>query len=108
MSSKGDMKMSLRLMTWQDSARSHFDLQESAHIFMSKVFEEFQLAVGSFRQYRRGERLHDLLHSNGLLGELVFGRADESISIFQWTSQRWSPTRLDRTLPFPRAADLCI
>jgi hypothetical protein len=40
---------------------------------MSKMLEELQLAVGSFGEDRGGKGFHDLLHSYGLLGELVFG-----------------------------------
>ena len=81
MSSSGDIKMSLRLMTWRYSVRNHIDLINYAHIFVSKVFEEFQLAVGPFGQDWGRERLHDLFHRHRLLGELVFGRAYRTISI---------------------------
>lgn len=39
---------------------------------MAQVFEEFQLAVCSFRQDRSTEGFHDLLDRNGLASELVF------------------------------------
>ena len=45
---------------------------------MSKMFEEFELSIGSFRQDRCGERFHYLLHSHRLAGQLVFGRAISS------------------------------
>lgn len=49
----------------------------ASYILMSQVLEKFQLTVSSLGQNRRAERLHDLLYSNGLSGQLIFGRALE-------------------------------
>jgi len=46
----------------------------SPYVFVSQVFEEFELAVCSLRKDRGTEWLHDLLDSHRLAGELVFGR----------------------------------
>jgi hypothetical protein len=47
---------------------------------MTEVFEELQLSVGSLRQDRRAEGLHDLLDSDILVRELVSSGADETES----------------------------
>ena len=52
------------------------------YVFMSEMFQQFQLSVCSFRQDRRAEGLHDLLHRHGLAGKLVFCG----------TARRWSVT----------------
>ena len=46
----------------------------ASYILMSQVLEQFQLTVGSLGQNWRTERLHDLLYSNRLSGQLIFGR----------------------------------
>jgi hypothetical protein len=43
----------------------------TAHIFMPQVLEEFEFAVCAFRQNRGAEGFHNLLHSDGLAGQLV-------------------------------------
>lgn len=39
------------------------------------MLQQLQLTVGSFRKDWRAERLHDLLDSHWLLGQLVLGGA---------------------------------
>jgi hypothetical protein len=76
------MNMSLRLITWEKSAKSPALISSTTtHIFVPKMLEEFQLAVGSFGEDRGGKGLHDLLDRHRLLGELVFGGAVILISI---------------------------
>lgn len=79
------------------------------HIFVPKMLEEFQLAVGAFGEDRGGKGLHDLLDRDGLLSELVFGGARILISILTFIfrlSRRH--TKPDQMPPCPQAADLCI
>jgi len=45
---------------------------------MSEVLQQLQFSVGSLRQDGCAERLHNLLHSDGLICELIFGRAYET------------------------------
>ena len=42
-----------------------------AHIFVSEVLQELQLSVCALGQDWSAERLHDLLDSHGLVGELI-------------------------------------
>jgi hypothetical protein len=76
MSSRGEMKMSLKLMI---CPASEFALQTCcfwyAHILVPEMLEELQLAVCALRQDRSAEWLHNLLDSHGLAGELVLRRA---------------------------------
>ena len=44
---------------------------------MTKVLEELQLSVCSFRQDWSAERLHNLLDCHRLAGQLVFGRTTQ-------------------------------
>ena len=44
----------------------------SSYVFVAQMFEEFQLSVGPLGKNRSAERLHDLLHSHSLTGELIF------------------------------------
>lgn len=47
---------------------------------MSQVLEQLELTVGAFGQDRRAERLHNLLDSHGLVGELVLCRTVSIVS----------------------------
>ena len=76
MSSRGEMKMSLRLMTCGTS-QMHWSSEKkfsNTHILMPQMLQELQLAVGAFGKDRCAERLHDLLDSNSLVCELVLCR----------------------------------
>ena len=75
-SSSGEMKMSLKLMTCKFSATPffcHFLCQ--SYILMLKMLQELQLSIRPLRQDRRAERFHNLLHRHRLSGELILGRA---------------------------------
>lgn len=74
MSSSGEMKMSLRLMTWhivRDVSHVSF---RTAHILVPQMLEELQFSVCSLGEDGGAEGLHDLLDGYGLAGELVLGR----------------------------------
>jgi len=75
MSSSGEMKMSLRLMTLAVSVGAPLVLERATNILVPEVLEELELTVCSLRQDRSAEWLHDLLHGDGLAGELILGRA---------------------------------
>jgi hypothetical protein len=45
------------------------------HVLVTEMLEQLQLSVGSLRQDRRAEWLHDLLDRHGLAGQLVARRA---------------------------------
>ena len=75
-SSSGEMKMSLKLMTCGCSAdRRISSSSATAYVLMLEMLQQLQLAVCSLRQDRRAEGFHDLLHRNRLSGELVLRRA---------------------------------
>jgi hypothetical protein len=81
MSSKGEMKMSLKLMTYW-AVSSHLTQEwlnavfvSKSYILMPQVFEQLQLSVCSLGQDRCAEGLHNLLDSDRLSCELIFGRA---------------------------------
>jgi hypothetical protein len=83
MSSSGEMKMSLKLMTCARQicfpvARRH------AHVFVLEVLEELQLAVCALGQDWGTERLHNLLYGHGLVRELISsGTAEPSVQSLQ-------------------------
>ena len=45
----------------------------ATYVLVPYMFEEFELAVGALGKYRGAERLHNLLDSDGLSSEGVFG-----------------------------------
>jgi hypothetical protein len=45
------------------------------HVLVSEMLEQLQLAVGTFREDRSAEGLHDLLDGDRLAGQLVSRRA---------------------------------
>jgi len=75
MSSNGEMKMSLRLMTLAVSVEAPLILERATNILVPEVLQELELTVCSLRQDRSAKWLHDLLHGDGLAGELILGRA---------------------------------
>lgn len=94
MSSRGEMKMSLREMTCvapQPLARPNHpgtagfttntasqragDVRTGAYIFVSEMLEQLQLAIRPLSEYRRAKGLHNLLDGDILVGELVSRRA---------------------------------
>jgi hypothetical protein len=80
--------------------------RRSAHIFVPEMLEKFQLAVCALRQDWGAERLHDLLDSHGLAGELILGRA---VLMLMYVSATvgFRHTRRDQRLPCLRAAGQC-
>lgn len=111
MSSSGEIKMSLRLMTWKVSIRppNHPSGPSHTHILMSKVLEEFKFAVCTLGQYRSAEGLHDLLHCHRLAGELIFCRAVCAI-LADMNAARCREvivTKRDQRRPFQRVASRC-
>lgn len=132
MSSRGEMKISLREMTcespnvsmerrvsssassWLDDAMRWSDSLESAYIFVSEMLEQLQLAVRPLSEHRRAKGLHDLLDGDILVGELVSRRAiwrGRGKSQLARIASKRKPkmeggnklTRQDQTLPCPRA-----
>ena len=76
MSSSGEMKMSLRLMTCHPlGPHSQISPSRAAHILVSEVLEKLQFAVCALGENRGAERFHDLLDGDGLVGELILRRA---------------------------------
>lgn len=73
MSSRGEMKMSLRLIIYRLSRYARKGL-EWTNVFMAEVLEQLELTIGSFRQDWGAKGFHDLLDSDRLVGELVFCR----------------------------------
>lgn len=45
------------------------------HVLVTQMLEQLQLSVGTLRQNRCAEGLHDLLDRHGLAGQLVARRA---------------------------------
>jgi hypothetical protein len=76
---------------------------------MTEVFEELQLSVGSLRQDRRAEGLHDLLDSDILVRELVSSGAVSASLVpaiaHARSLQTVERTRRDRKHPYQRAGD---
>jgi len=77
MSSSGEMKMSLKLITFGASACSFACIVVHPYILMTQMFEKLQFSVGAFRQDRGAERFHYFLDGDSLTGELIFRRAIE-------------------------------
>jgi hypothetical protein len=73
-SSRGEMKMSLRLMTY-GGVSTEIDIAGLgvANILVLQVLEKLQFSVCALRQDGGAEGLHDLLDGHGLVGELVLG-----------------------------------
>ena len=74
MSSKGEMKTSLRLMIWREresAGEIRKRRSRETDVFVLDVLKKFQLAIGAFGEDRRAEGLHDLLDSNGCACELI-------------------------------------
>jgi hypothetical protein len=74
MSSRGEMKMSLKLMTcylFSEAAHAVIKSGASSYVLMAQVLQELQLAVCALGQNGCAERLHDLLDCDGRRGELI-------------------------------------
>lgn len=81
MSSSGEMKMSLRLMTLGHLA---IILEGTSglwtHIFMTEVLQQLEFPVRPLRQHGGTEGFHDFLDRNRLPGQLILGRAFSRLS----------------------------
>lgn len=74
---------------------------------MLEMLQQLQFAVSALGQDWRGERLHDLLDSHGLPGELVLrGAGLREQGYVKTRSTRH--TKQDQRRPFLQAADRCI
>ena len=82
MSSRGEMKMSLKLMTCgrrtDESAESSHTISQTVevgtNIFVTKVFQELQFSVCPFCEHGGAKWLHDFLDGDGLVCQLVASR----------------------------------
>jgi hypothetical protein len=84
MSSSGEMKMSLRVMTCTKSdryAQWQQRRQNGTHVFVLEMLEQLELSVCALREDGSAEGLHDLLDCDILVGELIAGRAVEKFGI---------------------------
>ena len=78
-SSNGEIKMSLKLMTCGCSADVRNLLSSApAYVLMLEMLQKLQLSVCSLGQDRRAERLHDFLYRHCLPSELILRRAAPS------------------------------
>lgn len=75
MSSRGEMKISLRLMTFIFVRPFLRPAHLYTDIFMSEMLEKLQFSVSSLGEDRCAKGLHNLLDSHGLVCELVLRRA---------------------------------
>jgi hypothetical protein len=73
MSSSGEMKMSLKLITCGLSGSLNQAPIAYSYILMSQMLEELQFSVCALGEDGGAEGLHDLLDGHGLVGELIFG-----------------------------------
>lgn len=100
MSSSGEMKMSLRLMTCEGQYIYILLLQGMRmYIFMPQVLEQLELSVGPLGQDGRAERLHDLLDGDGLVCQLVFGGAAVSTVSLADMAMTWKSWDIYQTSP---------
>lgn len=71
MSSRGEMKISLKLITFENFSSSLVVLQIQSYVLVTEMFQEFEFSVSTLREDRSAERLHDLFHRDGLACELI-------------------------------------
>jgi hypothetical protein len=73
MSSSGEMKISLRLMTCfiLSMSLSTASADARSYVLVLEMFQELQLSVCSLGKDRRAERFHDLFNRYRLAGELI-------------------------------------
>jgi len=60
------------------------------------MLEEFELAVGAFREDRRAEGFHNLLDGDGCACELVFCRTEQGI----WSGCGGDKESVERGIPY--------
>jgi len=116
MSSSGEMKMSLRLITCcLSSALALYRAPQypgiagvPTYVLMLQMLEQFQLTVCSLGQDGCAERLHDLLHRHSLPCELILRRATlPSVLMPYPMCLSLLLTTQARRLPCPPAASPC-
>lgn len=72
------------------------------------MLQKLKLPVGSFRENRGAERLHDLFDCDRLAGQLIFCRTEQKLSAKGSKSdERGGLTRPVQKLPCPLAASRC-
>ena len=84
MSSRGEMKMSLKLMTCcliSETAQIRPKRDTRSYVLMAQMLEKLQLAVCALGQNGCAEGLHDLFDRDGRCGELVLCRTICSVSL---------------------------
>lgn len=79
MSSKGEMKTSLRLMIWRKGLAERERGVEETDVFVLDVLEKLELTIRAFGENRRAEGLHNLLDSNGCACELILCGTEEDM-----------------------------
>lgn len=84
MSSRGEMKMSLKLMTCcllSETAQICPKRGAGSYVLMAQMLEKLQLAVCALGQNRCAEGLHNLLDRDGRRGELILCGTVCSVSL---------------------------
>lgn len=116
MSSRGEMKMSLRLMTYHCASEPTSNAEGkycmSSHIFVPQMLQELEFSVGTLGQDGGAKRLHNLFDGHGLASELIFCRA----VICQYSHKRAGEKKLNTyhtrpNAPMPtgcRSVYLCV
>ena len=104
MSSRGEMKMSLRLMTLERSVWCASKVGGFMwYILMSKMLQQLQFSVCAFREDRSAEGFHNLLDRHRLAGELILRRAESTYleMIFNQAALKCSPYHTSPNAPMP-------
>lgn len=74
--------MSLKLMTCgrrngtisdNSKAMNTESSRQGTNILMAEMLQKLQFAIRPFRKYGRAKRLHNLLHGDGLVCQLISG-----------------------------------
>jgi hypothetical protein len=93
MSSRGEMKISLREMTYFsiNSMKLEKEAWSStcAYIFVSEVLQKLQLAICSLCENGSAERFHNFFDSDILVCELISGRAIDRLWVRDLKSKRY-------------------
>lgn len=75
MSSNGEIKMSLKLITFIRVSSFSSKVGGALYVFMAQVLQQLEFSIGALREHRSAERFHDLFDRHGLAGQLVLCRA---------------------------------
>lgn len=108
MSSSGDIKISLKLMTFACSVLAVVEFGFAPYILVAQMLQKLELAIGSFRENWGAERLHDLFDCHRLAGQLIFCRTEQQLSAKgnEYKDGR-DHTRPVQKPPCPLAASRC-